>query len=168
MIQREICRTGRAGLSLLPLPGAVSVPRSGPFLQAPSQGVPGQHRQEQADDPAAAARRNSPDRLRSAGRGPGGPRCPALGAVPRTDNPTQKAPQRPSQLRKAATFPLQCPESDSGINGLFDSHLAKLETGEMDRDLRPRKSKAQPQLNPPPVRGLFGKTCSRPSAEACH
>ena len=46
----------------------------------------------------------------------------------------------------------------AGTVGLLDPHLAILETGEVDWDLRPRKSKAEPQLNPPPVRGLFGKT----------
>ena len=46
----------------------------------------------------------------------------------------------------------------AGTVGLLDPHLATLETGEVDWDLRPRKSKAEPQLNPPPVRGLFGKT----------
>ena len=46
----------------------------------------------------------------------------------------------------------------AGTGGLIDPQLATLETGEVDWDLRPRKSKAEPQLNPPPVRGLFGKT----------
>ena len=67
--------------------------------------------------------------------------------------PTQEAPKRPSQLRKAAAAPPDCPGSDSGINGTggpFDPHLSTLETGELDRDLRPRKSKAQQHLIPTP------------------
>ena len=57
-----------------------------------------------------------------------------------------EAPPRPGLLREtAAAFP----ESSGlarGINGAGDrgdSHLAALETGEVDRDLRPRKSRAQ-------------------------
>ena len=52
---REVRCEGRTGLSCLPLPGAVSVPRSNPLLQTPPQGVPGQHRQVQPAHAAAVA-----------------------------------------------------------------------------------------------------------------
>jgi hypothetical protein len=46
----------------------------------------------------------------------------------------------------------------AGTGVLIDPQLATLETGEVDWDLRPRKSKAQQQRKPPLVKGLFGKT----------
>ena len=85
--------------------------------------------------------------------------------------PTQGAPKRPSQLRKAAAVPPDCPRSYSGINGNvcpIDSYLTTLETVELDRDLRPRKSKAQQNFIPTPGRRPPGRTCSRPSSETCH
>ena len=65
--------------------------------------------------------------------------------------PTQEAPPRPAQLRKTAASPLEGPGSASAINGnggQWDPHLATLETGEMDRDLMPRKSKVRQRLIP--------------------
>ena len=71
--------------------------------------------------------------------------------------PTQEAPPRPSQLRKAATSPPECPGSDNGTGGPFDPHLATLETGELDRELMPRKSKARQHLIPTlPPEGPLG------------
>ena len=60
--------------------------------------------------------------------------------------PTQEAPPRPAQLRETAAAPPGSSALARGINGAGDrcaSHLATLETGEVDRDLRPRKSRAQ-------------------------
>ena len=60
--------------------------------------------------------------------------------------PSQEAPPRPDLLRETAAAPPGSSGLARGINGAgdrCDSHLAKLETGEADRDLRPRKSKAQ-------------------------
>ena len=60
--------------------------------------------------------------------------------------PTQEAPPRPTVLRETAAAP---PESSGpargikGAGGQCDARLATLPTGEVDRDLRPRKSKAQ-------------------------
>ena len=61
--------------------------------------------------------------------------------------PTQEAPpRRPTVLRETAAAP---PESSGpargikGAGGQCDARLATLQTGEVDRDLRPRKSKAQ-------------------------
>ena len=60
--------------------------------------------------------------------------------------PSQEAPPRPGLLRETAASSTESAAMSSGINGAgdrCDSHLATLETGEVDRDLRPRKSKAQ-------------------------
>ncbi len=65
--------------------------------------------------------------------------------------PSQEAPPRPAQLRENAAA---LPESSGlarGINGAgdrWDSHLATLETGEIDRDLRSHKSRAKQHLIP--------------------
>ena len=73
--------------------------------------------------------------------------------------PTQEAPPRPSQLRKTAAPLAEIPGPEPGINGAggpADPHLSTLETGELDRDLRPRKSKGQQHLIPTPrVRALW-------------
>ena len=60
--------------------------------------------------------------------------------------PSQEAPPRPGLLRETAAASTESSALSSGINGAgvrCDSHLATLETGELERDLRPRKSKAQ-------------------------
>ena len=67
--------------------------------------------------------------------------------------PSQETPLRPAQLRKNAA---NLPESSAqacGVNGAGDRwnpHLATLQTGEIDRDLRPRKSRAKQHLMPTP------------------
>ena len=60
--------------------------------------------------------------------------------------PSQGALPRPGLLRETAAAPPESSALARGINGAgdrCDSHLATLETGEVDRDLRPRKSRAQ-------------------------
>ena len=60
--------------------------------------------------------------------------------------PTQEAPPRSGMLRAIAVAPLEASGPSHNINGAggqWDACLARLETGEVDRDLRPRKSKAQ-------------------------
>ena len=60
--------------------------------------------------------------------------------------PSQEAPPRPDLLRETAAASPESSALARGINGAGDrrdSHLATLETGDVDRDLRPRKSKAQ-------------------------
>ena len=60
--------------------------------------------------------------------------------------PTQEAPPRPGMLRAAGVGPLEGSRTSHGINGTggqWDACLERLETGEVDRDMRPRKSKAQ-------------------------
>ena len=65
--------------------------------------------------------------------------------------PSQEAPPRPAQLREnAAAIPGSSGRA-RGVNGTgdrWDPHLATLETGEMDRDLRPCKSRAKQHLIP--------------------
>ena len=59
---------------------------------------------------------------------------------------SREAPPRPGLLRETAAASTESSALSRGINGTgvrCDSHLATLETGELDRDLRPRKSKAQ-------------------------
>ena len=66
---------------------------------------------------------------------------------------SQEAPPRPALLRETAAAPPESSRLARGINGAgdrCDSHLAILETGEADRDLRPRKSRAQPHRIPTP------------------
>jgi len=73
--------------------------------------------------------------------------------------PTQEAPPRPAQLRKTAASPLESSAAAPAINGSkspWDPNLATLETGEMDRDLRPRKPRGKQHLVPTPeVRALW-------------
>ena len=60
--------------------------------------------------------------------------------------PTQEAPPRPGLLRAITVAPLEGSGTGHSINdaeGQWDACLARLETGEVDRDLRPRKAKAQ-------------------------
>ena len=60
--------------------------------------------------------------------------------------PTQEVPPRPGLLRAAAVAHLEgsvTGHSTNGTGGQWDACLLRLETGELDRDLRPRKSKAQ-------------------------
>ena len=60
--------------------------------------------------------------------------------------PTQEAPPRPGILRAAGVAPPEgsrTGHSANGAVGRWDACLQRLETGELDRDLRPRKSKAQ-------------------------
>ena len=60
--------------------------------------------------------------------------------------PSQEAPPRPGLLKETAAAPPECSRlarGSNGVGGRGDSHLAALETGEVDRDLRPRKSRAQ-------------------------
>ena len=67
--------------------------------------------------------------------------------------PSQEAPPRPGLLRETAAAPRESSGLARGINGAGDrrdSHLATLETGEADRDLRPRKSRAQQHRLPTP------------------
>ena len=63
----------------------------------------------------------------------------------------QEAPPRAAQLReRAAALPVGSGQG-RGVNGTGhsrDPHLATLQTGEIDRDLRPRKSKAKQHLIP--------------------
>ena len=69
--------------------------------------------------------------------------------------PSQEAPPRPALLREPAAAPPESSALARGINGAgdrCDSHLAALETGEADRDLRPRKSRAQQHRIPTPRR----------------
>ena len=65
--------------------------------------------------------------------------------------PSQEAPQSPAQLREnAAAIPENSGQA-RGVNGTgdrWDPHLATLEAGEIDRDLRSRKSRAQQHLIP--------------------
>ena len=65
--------------------------------------------------------------------------------------PSQEAPPRSAQLREnAAAIPGSSGRA-RGVNGAgdrWDPHLATLETGEMDRDLRSRKSRAKQHLIP--------------------
>ena len=64
---------------------------------------------------------------------------------------SQKALPRPAQLRDAATASPESLESASGVDGTGVSwvpSLATLETGEVDRDLRSRKSKRQQHITP--------------------
>ncbi len=59
---------------------------------------------------------------------------------------TQEAPPRPAQLRATDAAPPASPRLARSINGTGaqqEPRLETLETGEMDRDLRPRKSRAQ-------------------------
>ena len=67
--------------------------------------------------------------------------------------PSQEAPPRPGLLRETAASPLESSGLARGINGAgdrWDSYLAALVTGEADRDLRPRKSRAQQHRIPTP------------------
>ena len=60
--------------------------------------------------------------------------------------PSHEAPPRPGLLRETAAASTESSAMSSGINGAgdrSDSRLATMETGEVDRDLRPRKSRAQ-------------------------
>ena len=60
--------------------------------------------------------------------------------------PSQEAPPRPGLLMETAVAPPESSGLARGINGgevRCDSHLATLETCEVDWDLRPRKSRAQ-------------------------
>ena len=60
--------------------------------------------------------------------------------------PTQEAPPRSGMLRAIAVAPMEASGPSHNINGAggqWDACLGRLETGEVDRDLRPRKSKAQ-------------------------
>ena len=60
--------------------------------------------------------------------------------------PAQEAPPRPGPRRAIAVAPPEGSGPSHSINGAGgqrDACLARLETGEVDRDLRPRKSKAQ-------------------------
>ncbi len=80
---------------------------------------------------------------------------------------SQEAPPRPAQLRETAAAPPGGSGLDLGINGAgvqCDSHLATLKTGEVDRDLRPRKSRAQQHKIPTARIELCGRMCSRPSS----
>ena len=64
---------------------------------------------------------------------------------------SQEAPPRPAQLRKSAAALPEGSGQARGVNGtghLRDPHLATLQTGEIDRDLRPRKSRAKQHLIP--------------------
>ena len=65
--------------------------------------------------------------------------------------PTQEAPPRPGLLRAAAVSHMEgsgVGHSANNAEGQWDACLARLETGEVDRDLRPRKSKAQQHRMP--------------------
>ena len=60
--------------------------------------------------------------------------------------PTQEAPPRPTWLEETAAAPPENPGMARGINGAgsqCDSHLGTLETGDVARDSRPRRSRAQ-------------------------
>ena len=60
--------------------------------------------------------------------------------------PTQEAPPRSGMLRAIAVAPMEASGPSHNINGAggqWDACLGRLETGEVDRDLRPRKSRAQ-------------------------
>ena len=60
--------------------------------------------------------------------------------------PTREAPPRSGMLRAIAVAPMEASGPSHNINGAggqWDACLGRLETGEVDRDLRPRKSKAQ-------------------------
>jgi hypothetical protein len=60
--------------------------------------------------------------------------------------PTQEAPPRPGLLRAATVAHLEgsgMGRSTNNAEGRWDACLGRLETGEVDRDLRPRKSKAR-------------------------
>ena len=64
---------------------------------------------------------------------------------------SQEVPPHPAQLRKNAASMPESSRQARGVNGAghrCDSHLATLQTGEMDRDLRPRKSRAKQHLTP--------------------
>ena len=66
--------------------------------------------------------------------------------------PSQEALPRPGLLRETAAAPPESSALARGINGAgdrCDSHLATLETGEVDRDLWPRKSREQQHRRPP-------------------
>ena len=65
--------------------------------------------------------------------------------------PTQEAPPRPGLVRAAAVAHMEgsgVGHSANNAEGQWDACLARLETGEVDRDLRPRKSKAQQHRMP--------------------
>ena len=65
--------------------------------------------------------------------------------------PTQEAPPRPGLVRAAAVAHMEgsgVGHSANNAEGQLDACLARLETGEVDRDLRPRKSKAQQHRMP--------------------
>ena len=65
--------------------------------------------------------------------------------------PTQEAPPRSGMLRAIAVATLEGSGPSHSINGAggqWDACLARLETGEVDRDLRPRKTKAQQRRIP--------------------
>ena len=66
--------------------------------------------------------------------------------------PTQEAPPRPGLLRASTLSPTLegsgVGHSANNAEGQLDACLARLETGEVDRDLRPRKSKAQQHRMP--------------------
>ena len=67
--------------------------------------------------------------------------------------PTQEAPPRSGPLRAAVVAPPEDSRTGHSINGAggqWDACLERLETGEVDRDLRPRKSKAQQHRIPSP------------------
>ena len=60
--------------------------------------------------------------------------------------PTQEAPPRSGILRAAGVAPPEGSRTGHSANdavGRWDACLGILETGELDRDLRPRKSKGQ-------------------------
>ena len=81
---------------------------------------------------------------------------------------SQEAPPRPAQLRETAAAPPGGSGLDLGINGAgvqCDSHPATLKTGEVDRDMRPRKSRAQQHKIPTARIELCGRMCSRPSSK---
>ncbi len=67
--------------------------------------------------------------------------------MPGADYPfTGEAPPRPGLLREIAAAPPESSALARGINcagDRCDSHLETLETGEVDRDLRPRNSRTQ-------------------------
>ena len=65
--------------------------------------------------------------------------------------PTQEAPPRPGLVRAASVAHMEgsgVGHSANNAEGQWGACLARLETGEVDRDLRPRKSKAQQHRMP--------------------
>ena len=133
--------------------GAVSVPRSDPVLQTPPQGVQGQHHQVQPAHLATVARRDTSYLRRGAGGSPGGSGGPAPSAIPRADHSYTGGSAALGSAEGNRRRPLW---KDHGTGhssqrrreAQLDTCLARLETGELDRDLRPRKSKAQQHRAP--------------------